>query len=169
MGKSSLINFLVENSSLAHVSSKPGKTQLLNFYEVNEGWFLVDLPGYGYAKITKKHRSSLKKMIHDYLENREMLCCAFVLIDCNIPPQKVDIEFIESLGKSRVPFAIIFTKSDKSKPDETEKNIQNFRERLLETWQYLPQHFTTSSLQKEGRAELLEFIGQINTQVEQDA
>ena len=108
-------------------------------------------------------------MIHDYLENREMLCCAFVLIDCNIPPQKVDIEFIESLGKSRVPFAIIFTKSDKSKPDETEKNIQNFRERLLETWQYLPQQFTTSSLQKEGRAELLEFIGQINTQVEQDA
>ncbi len=169
VGKSSLINFLVDNGSMALVSSKPGKTQLLNYYEVNEGWFLVDLPGYGYAKISKKHRASLKTMIYDYLENRERLCCAFVLIDCNISPQKIDLEFIESLGKKRVPFAIVFTKSDKSKPEVIEKNIHDFREKLLETWQFLPQQFTTSSLNKEGRNELLDFIDQINQQVAQDA
>jgi len=168
VGKSSLLNYLVGNSSMAQVSSKPGKTQMLNYFEVNEAWYLVDLPGYGYAKISKKHRNSLKKMMHDYLENREMLCCAFVLIDCNISPQKVDLEFIETLGENRVPFSIVFTKSDKSEPEEVEKNIHDFREKLLETWQFLPDQFVTSSLKGEGGEKLLEYIGQINERATQD-
>jgi len=168
VGKSSLLNYLVGNSSMAQVSSKPGKTQMLNYFEVNEAWYLVDLPGYGYAKISKKHRNSLKKMMHDYLENREMLCCAFVLIDSNISPQKVDLEFIETLGENRVPFSIVFTKSDKSEPEEVKKNIHDFREKLLETWQFLPDQFVTSSLKGEGGEKLLEYIGQINERATQD-
>lgn len=169
VGKSSLLNYLVGNSSMAQVSSKPGKTQMLNYFEVNEAWFLVDLPGYGYAKLSKKHRNSLKKMVHEYLENRTLLCCAFVLIDCNIPPQKVDIEFIEDLGENKVPFSIVFTKSDKSEPEEVEKNILAFREKLLETWQFLPEQFVTSSLNNEGGEELLNYIEQINQKATTDA
>ena len=168
VGKSSLLNYLVGNSSMAQVSSKPGKTQMLNYFEVNEAWYLVDLPGYGYAKLSKKHRNSLKKMMHEYLEKREMLCCAFVLIDCNISPQKVDLEFIEDLGENKVPFSIVFTKSDKSEPEVIEKNIHDFREKLLESWQFLPEQFITSSLNKDGGEKLLEYIGQINERATQD-
>ena len=159
VGKSSLINMLLDRVNLARTSGKPGKTQMLNYYMINGEWYIVDLPGYGYAKISKTQRAKWEKMINAYLTHRKELVCAFVLIDANIPPQKLDIEFINSLGKMQVPFAIAFTKIDKSrKVEKVEANIKLFREELLKEWEDLPQQFLTSATKDTGRDEMLNFM-----------
>lgn len=163
VGKSSLINMLLDRTDLARVSGKPGKTQSLNYYMINGEWYVVDLPGYGYARISKTERFKWQKMIQAYLKHRETLICAFVLVDPNIPPQKIDIEFINDLGDMRVPFAIIYTKADKSrKMSKVEANIKLFQEELLKTWTDLPKQFTTSATKKLGREEVLEYIHVLN-------
>ncbi|MCR9290356.1 MAG: ribosome biogenesis GTP-binding protein YihA/YsxC [Bacteroidetes bacterium] len=164
VGKSSLINMLCKRKGMALTSKKPGKTQMINYFLINELWNLVDLPGYGYAVISKKRRAKWEIMIANYLKQRESLMCTFVLIDCNIPPQKIDIEFINQLGKWGVPFAIVYTKADKLKKLERKKNVKNFQEEILKYWNALPQEFTTSSDSGLGRTEILEFISEINRQ-----
>ncbi len=164
VGKSSLINMLTGRKELARTSKKPGKTQLLNFFLVDGSWYLVDLPGYGYAKISKRKRREWEKMIQGYLVKRSTLQCAFVMIDANIPPQKIDIEFVNWLGEMRVPFVLVFTKTDRPKPPQLEANIEAFRAALEEYWASLPQQFITSSRSGAGRRELLDFIGQVNAQ-----
>jgi GTP-binding protein len=164
VGKSSLINMLTGRKELARTSKKPGKTQLLNFFLVDGSWYLVDLPGYGYAKISKRKRRDWEKMIQGYLVKRATLQCAFVLIDGNIPPQKIDIEFVNWLGEMRVPFVLVFTKTDRPKPEQLEANIQAFRSALQEYWETLPPQFVTSSRSGAGRRELLDFIGQVNAE-----
>ncbi|WP_235298987.1 ribosome biogenesis GTP-binding protein YihA/YsxC [Portibacter marinus] len=164
VGKSSLINMLTGRKEIAKVSSTPGKTQLLNFFLVNESWHLVDLPGYGYAKVSKKSRERFEKMISRYLETRSQLQCAFVLIDARIPLQENDHQFISKLGESMIPFVIVYTKIDGVKPMKRANNIKSIEEKLLEEWTELPQTFITSSTKKEGREEILSFIdGIINT------
>lgn len=162
VGKSSLINMLCKRKGMALTSKKPGKTQMINYFMINDLWNLVDLPGYGYAVISKKRRAKWEIMIADYLKKRESLMCTFILIDCNIPPQKIDIEFINKLGKWQVPFVIVYTKADKLKALERKKNIRKFREALLEYWNEMPQEFVTSSDNSLGRTEILEFIDGIN-------
>jgi GTP-binding protein len=163
VGKSSLINMLIGRKELAKVSGKPGKTQMLNYYQIDAKWHIVDLPGYGYAKISKSQRDKWEKMINAYLKNREQLVCAFVLIDANIPPQAIDIEFINSLGVMEVPFVIAFTKIDKPKKmKEVEENIAAFQEKLSETWDTLPTQIRTSAVLGTGRQEFLDFIGNLN-------
>lgn len=169
VGKSSLINMLCQQKSLAKVSATPGKTQMINFFEVDKVWNLVDLPGYGYAKISKKHRSSLKKMMSVYFEKRQQLMCTFVLIDANVPPQKIDIEFINQFGEWGLPFVIVFTKTDRLKPKQLGENIAKIEEALLEHWSELPQRFYTSSTKGEGREPILNFIHSINDEYEQQA
>jgi GTP-binding protein len=164
VGKSSLINMLCKRKGMALTSKKPGKTQMINYFMINDLWNLVDLPGYGYAVISKKRRAKWEIMIADYLKKRESLMCTFILIDCNIPPQKIDIEFINKLGKWQVPFVIVYTKADKLKALERKKNIRKFREALLEYWNEMPQEFVTSSDNSLGRTEILEFINGINKQ-----
>ena len=163
VGKSSLINMLTGRKEIARTSKKPGKTQLLNFFLVDGVWYLVDLPGYGYAKISKSKRREWEKMIQGYLKKRQNLQCAFVLIDANIPPQKIDIEFVNWLGEMRVPFVLVFTKTDRLNPEELEVNTERFRQALLEYWEQLPQQFVTSSRTNQGREEILDFIGGVNT------
>lgn len=158
VGKSSLINMLCGRKSLAHVSNKPGKTQLLNFYLINEEWYLVDLPGYGYAKRSKKERRGFGKMINSYFLERNQMYCAFVLLDSNIPPQDIDIEFINWLGEHGIPFVIVYTKTDRLKKRELEDNLDRIRTKLLEYWTHLPQEFITSARSRDGREELLTFI-----------
>ncbi len=162
VGKSSLINMLTGRKELARTSKKPGKTQLLNFFLVDGSWYLVDLPGYGYAKISKRKRREWEKMIQGYLVKRATLQCAFVLIDGNIPPQKIDIEFVNWLGEMRVPFVLVFTKTDRPKPEQLEANIEAFRAALREYWETMPPQFVTSSRSGAGRRELLDFIGEVN-------
>ena len=162
VGKSSLINMLCDRKKLALTSGKPGKTQMINYFIINKEWYLVDLPGYGYAKISKVKREKFRKMIEGYLQRRTTLQCTFLLIDSNIKPQQIDIEFINWLGESRVPFVIVYTKTDKSKPEEVEKNIKEFQDALLETWHELPQQFTTSANKRKGRDEILAYIEDIN-------
>ncbi len=164
VGKSSLINMLLNRKELARVSKKPGKTQMINYYIVNKEWYLVDLPGYGYAKISKNKRKEWRQMIEGYLQKRVNMQCAFVLLDANIAPQKIDIEFINWLGQARVPFVIVYTKADKSKPQEIEENIEKIQQALLEHWNELPQQFTTSANKGEGQEEILQFIDKINHQ-----
>ncbi|MGB0864761.1 MAG: ribosome biogenesis GTP-binding protein YihA/YsxC [Saprospiraceae bacterium] len=167
VGKSSLINMLLERKGLARISGKPGKTQMLNYYMVNGAWYTVDLPGYGYARISKRERGKWEKMINAYLTHRQTLVCAFVLIDCNIPPQEIDIAFINDLGKMRVPFAIVFTKFDKSKkPEIAEANIEKFKERLLEDWDGFPEYFVTSATKREGREGVLKYIQTLTDEYE---
>lgn len=158
VGKSSLINMLCQRKSLAKISVKPGKTQLINHFLVNDDWYLVDLPGYGYAKVAHKDRDMWKIMINDYLLNRINLMCTFILIDLRLPPQKIDQEMIEGYGEMGLPFALIFTKSDKLKPAEVELNLSNYKSFLLESWEELPPFFTTSSEKGIGRDEVLDFI-----------
>lgn len=158
VGKSSLINMLVGMKELARTSKKPGKTQLINSFLIEDRWILVDLPGYGYARRSKTQRKSWVKMIRDYLVQRPNLCCTFVLIDANIPPQKKDIDFINWLGEMRLPFVIAYTKADRVKPARLEANIQAIEEALLEYWETLPQRFVTSSAKGRGREEILAFI-----------
>ncbi|MFN0037865.1 MAG: ribosome biogenesis GTP-binding protein YihA/YsxC [Saprospiraceae bacterium] len=158
VGKSSLINMLTARKGLAKVSGTPGKTRLLNFFLINKSWHLVDLPGYGYARVSKGERKSLGSMINGYFARRQELCCAFVLIDSNIPPTKIDLDFINSLGELQVPFAIAFTKTDRVAKALVEQNIASFLGKLSETWETLPPHFLTSAEYRTGREEVLGFI-----------
>ncbi len=162
VGKSSLINMLVDNKNLAKTSGKPGKTQLINHFKINDNWFLVDLPGYGYAKVSKTQRAKFQKFITDYFLKREQLTCSFVLVDARHTPQKIDLEFMQFLGEHGIPFCIIFTKSDKLKPSQLNRNIQIYEQEMLNVWEEMPQHFITSASAKVGRDELLDFIATVN-------
>jgi GTP-binding protein len=161
VGKSSLINSLCKQKKLAKTSSQPGKTQLINHFNINDIWYLVDLPGYGYARVSKKSRSIFGKMITDYIFNRTNLMLVFVLIDSRIPPQKIDIEFINELGVNQIPFALIFTKADKLTHNEVAKNTAAFKKALKQHWEELPPSFITSSETGQGREEVLNYINEI--------
>jgi GTP-binding protein len=158
VGKSSLINMLCDHKDLAKTSSKPGKTQHIVRFEIDKKWYLIDLPGYGYAKVSKDSRKIFGEMIQEYLLERENMLCVFVLIDSRLEPQKIDLEFMEWLGVTGIPFAIAYTKTDKLKPSEIEKNIALYKEKLLETWEELPDIFITSATQKTGQKEILKLI-----------
>jgi len=158
VGKSSLINMLVERKKLAKVSSTPGKTQTINHFIINEGWYLVDLPGYGYAKLSKESRWNFGKMIESYLENRENLFCTFILIDSRLPLQNIDLDFIIWMGKKNLPIAVVLTKTDKLKQSDLGKSKFNIESALLKSWEELPPVFITSSEKKSGRDKLLAFI-----------
>ena len=158
VGKSSLINMLTNNRKLAKTSSTPGKTLLINHFIINREWYLVDLPGYGFAKRSKKEIDRLDQMIRGYILQREQLVCVFVLIDIRLEPQKIDLEFIEWLGLSAIPFAIVFTKADKLTPNKARQAVEAYKHKLLETWEELPPVFVTSAEKKEGRDALLDFI-----------
>lgn len=162
VGKSSLINMLTNNKGLAKTSGRPGKTQLINHFKINNNWFLVDLPGYGYARVSKTTKSIFQKFITQYFEKRKQLVCAFVLVDLRHEPQKIDREFMQWLGENAVPFAIIFTKADKLKPLAIERNIETYRQIMLEDWEEFPPYFVTSAQSKLGKDELLGYIDQIN-------
>lgn len=162
VGKSSLINSLLQRKSLAKTSGRPGKTQLINHFKINKNWFLVDLPGYGYANVSKKQKKTFQKFITDYFSQRTQLVMAFLLIDCRHEPQPVDMDFIEWLGSNGIPFSIVFTKADKLKPKALERNVENYLAVLSESWEELPPHFITSSTQHSGREEILEYIDKIN-------
>lgn len=162
VGKSSLINMLVGRKDLAKTSGKPGKTQLINHFKINDNWFLVDLPGYGYAQVSKKKRVFFQHFIEQYLLKREQLVCTFVLIDSRHDPQKVDLEFMQFLGERQIPFCIVFTKVDKLKSSKLNKQIVSYKKKLLETWEEVPTSFITSSINGFGRDEFLGFINNIN-------
>lgn len=162
VGKSSLINMIVGKKKLAKISSTPGKTQLINHFIINEDWYLVDLPGYGYAKIAKTKREEWKKLINNYILNRENLMCLFLLIDSRLPPQKNDLSFIDFLGSNSIPFIILFTKTDKIKPKQVELNLNAFQEELKKTWEEVPKFILSSAINKNGREEILIFIGETN-------
>jgi GTP-binding protein len=168
VGKSSLINMLMERKDLAKISGKPGKTQLINHFKINEEWFLVDLPGYGYAKVSKKKRTIFQFFIENYFKEREQLVCTFVLIDSRHDPQKIDLEFMKFLGENQVPFCIVFTKADKLGSSKINKQITSYKKKLLNTWESLPMSFITSSTTGLGRKEFLEFIEGINEDVAKD-
>lgn len=163
VGKSSLINMLTDRKSLAKTSGRPGKTQLINHYKINGNWFLVDLPGYGYARVSKKDKKTFQKYITDYFVKRKQLVSAFVLVDIRHEPQNIDMEFIEYLGENGIPFSIIFTKADKLKPKVIEKKVDSYIKELLSgVWEEAPNYFVTSSSKKIGRDELLDYIYNIN-------
>ena len=162
VGKSSLINMLTGRKGLAMTSQKPGKTQLINHFIINDAWYLVDLPGYGYARLSKDGREKLKKMIEDYTLERKELICLFVLVDARHDPQKIDLEFIEWLGEEGVPFALVFTKADKLTKGKLATNIEGYKARLRQQWEELPPLFITSSEERLGREELLDYIDGIN-------
>ena len=165
VGKSSLINLLTGIKGLALTSSTPGKTQLINHFLINNAWYIVDLPGYGYAQRGKKGREKIREIINAYLEKREELTCLFVLLDCRHEPQKNDMEFINHLGEAGIPFAIIFTKTDKISKSKLSINVANYKAKLLETWEELPPIFYTSAEQKKGKEEVLNYIDEINNQL----
>lgn len=161
VGKSSLINMLVNKKGMAKTSSSPGKTQLINHFEINSSWWLVDLPGYGYAKTSQKNRKQWGKMITSYITQRENLMLLFVLIDSRISPQKIDLEFISFLGENGIPFQIVFTKTDKQGPKVTEAKADDFNKALSETWDELPKMHLTSSIHSKGREDILDEIEHI--------
>jgi GTP-binding protein len=161
VGKSSLINMIVGKKDLAKTSSKPGKTLLINHFLINEKLYIVDLPGYGYAKVSKTQRNRLRKIIENYILLRPQLTNLFLLLDSRLEPQKNDLEFINWLGENYVPFAIVFTKSDKQSAQKLTENIEKYRQTLLEIWETLPPIFITSAEKKRGKDEILEYIGQI--------
>ena len=162
VGKSSLINMLTGRKALAKTSGKPGKTQLINHFKINDSWFLVDLPGYGYAKVSKKDRSIFAKFIYEYLEKRENLICTFVLIDSRHTPQKNDLLFMEWLGKKKIPFVIIYTKIDKLPSSKLIDNLNNYKSEMLNSWEEIPQTFRSSAESGTGKSEILKFIHQTN-------
>lgn len=162
VGKSSLINMLSQRKGLAMTSQKPGKTQLINHFLINNEWHLVDLPGYGFARVGQSNRERLKSIIEDYILEREQLTNLFILLDCRHEPQKIDLEFIEWAGENGVPFALVFTKADKLSKGKLASNIETYKQTLLESWEELPPIFITSSEAKEGRDELLNYIEDIN-------
>ncbi len=157
VGKSSLINMLAQRKELAHTSGKPGKTQLINYYLINHSWYLTDLPGYGYAKQSKKTRGKWEARTERYFLRRQTLMCAFVLIDANVPPQAIDLQFVNWLGEHQVPFVLAFTKTDR-KPSRGGGSVEQFSERLLEEWQELPAIFRTSAVTRSGRGEIVNFM-----------
>jgi len=165
VGKSSLINMLTNHKKLAKTSSFPGKTQLINHFMINNAWYLVDLPGYGWAKVSKESREKWGKMIRAYLRLRKNLVCIFVLIDSRHEPLKPDLEFIEMLGTMEIPFVIVFTKIDKQSAHKTEMNIAAFKRKMSESWDALPMMFKSSSEEKMGRDEILQFIEDTNNQL----
>ncbi len=162
VGKSSLINMLTGNKALAQTSSKPGKTLLINHFLINDSWYIVDLPGYGYARRSKESRQSIDRIIKDYILNREQMTTLFLLIDARHKPQKIDLEFMEWLGENSVPFAIVFTKLDKLSSAAGKKSISAYCTTLLEQWEELPPVFATSSEDRRGREALLDYIEQLN-------
>jgi len=158
VGKSSLINMLCMNGKLAKTSATPGKTRLINHFRINESWYLVDLPGYGYAKVSRNMHKDFDQTLFNYLSKRENLYCVFVLIDSRIPPQTNDMIFLSRLGELQIPFAVVFTKTDKPTQKQMSNNIRTFKSEMLKTWEELPSCFFTSSITKQGREEILEFI-----------
>lgn len=162
VGKSSLINMLTKHKGLAMTSATPGKTMLINHFLVNDEWYIVDLPGYGYARRGKYSRDQLREIIENYILNRSQMTNLFVLVDSRHEPQKIDMEFIEWLGENGIPFSIVFTKTDKMGTEVAKKHIADYCEKLLETWEELPPVFVTSSQTGRGREELLDYISQLN-------
>ncbi len=168
VGKSSLINMLAGRKSLAKISGRPGKTQLINHFTIDDSWYLVDLPGYGYARISKKERAKWKIFTWTYLEKRENLSCVFVLLDGRIPPQQVDLEFMESLGKKGIPFVMVFTKMEKVKTSVRETHLENYTKTMLESWQTMPYYFHTSATSGLGKEEILIFIKDTNRLLDEE-
>jgi len=180
VGKSSLINMLCNNDKLAKTSATPGKTQLINHFEItsssaintkkeseNVKWYLVDLPGYGFAKVSQAERKKWEKMIDDYLRKRETLVHVFLLIDSRHNPQKLDLDFVNNLGKWEIPFTLVFTKSDKENQRTVQANVKAFLNRMLESWQFLPRHLISSAVKKTGRENLLRLIGEMNEELKE--
>lgn len=165
VGKSSLINMLMQRKSLAKTSGRPGKTQLINHFIINKNWYLVDLPGYGYARVSKTSKKIFQKFITNYFEKREQMVLAFVLIDCRLEPQPIDLEFMEWMGESGIPFNIIFTKADKLKPRALKRNVAAYTEKMLEAWEEMPPFFITSASDATGRDEVLNYINQLNESI----
>jgi len=162
VGKSSLINMITGKKGLAKTSQTPGKTQLINHFLINENWYIVDLPGYGYARISKSKKEDWNKFIRNYLEKRENLQCVFILIDSRLEPQKIDLDFCASLGERGIPFVIAFTKADKQGKVKTDQNITKFRKEMLAWFEEVPRHFVTSAELQDGKEEILNFIHEIN-------
>ena len=162
VGKSSLINMLLDRKGLAKTSGTPGKTLLINHFLVNGDWWVVDLPGYGYAQRSKESRENLTRIIEDYVLEREQMTCLFVLVDSRLKPQQIDLEFMEWLGENGVPFAVVLTKMDKLKTNEAQKNVSQYKKAILTIFEELPPMFMTSSENKRGREELLNYISEIN-------
>ncbi|MEO9474943.1 MAG: ribosome biogenesis GTP-binding protein YihA/YsxC [Cyclobacteriaceae bacterium] len=165
VGKSSLINMLTNHGKLAKVSSKPGKTKLINHFVIDDEWYLVDLPGYGWASVSKTEKAKWKRMTGDYFETRENLACVFVLIDSRIDPQKIDLEFINYLGELGIPIALIFTKTDKQKSNKTQSSIAKFKRALKSQWEELPVSFSTSAVTGDGKDALIEFVRSVNEEI----
>lgn len=165
VGKSSLINMLTQRKKLAKTSTTPGKTRLINHFRINDEWFLADLPGYGYAKVSKKDRESFARMIKQYATQRRNLVCFFVLVDSRHPPQQLDLDFIEWLGDSNLPFVIVYTKVDKVTQREKSKNLSLFRDKLSERWEELPLIFESSAIKGTGRDEIMGFISATNAKL----
>lgn len=164
VGKSSLINMITGLTKLAKTSSSPGKTQLINHFIINDTWFMVDLPGYGFAKVSQTQRASWEKMIANYLQKRENLVTVFVLIDSRHNPQKLDLEFLRKLGDWGIPFNMVFTKADKSTQRETAKNVRAFIDEMKKEWEFIPRSFVTSTVKMTGRKEILEYIDELNNE-----
>ena len=166
VGKSSLINMLTNRKSLAKTSGRPGKTQLINHFIINNDWYLVDLPGYGYARVSKSSKKTFQKFITNYFEQRQQLVSAFVLVDIRHKPQPIDLEFMQYLGEQQIPFSIIFTKADKLKPKAIDKHVEDYCNDMLQFWEELPPYFITSSSKKIGQHEVLGFIEATNAEIE---
>ena len=166
VGKSSLINMLTNQKHLAKTSGRPGKTQLMNHFIINKSWYLVDLPGYGYARVSKTEKKKFQTFITKYFEKRAQLVSAFILVDIRHEPQKIDLDFMNWLGEKGLPFSIIFTKADKLKPNAITQNFKLYQSKMLEYWEEMPQYFITSSSKSIGKEELLSFIEQTNTEIE---
>ncbi|WP_299096542.1 ribosome biogenesis GTP-binding protein YihA/YsxC [Winogradskyella sp.] len=166
VGKSSLINMLTDRKSLAKTSGRPGKTQLINHFIINEEWYLVDLPGYGYARVSKTSKKKFQKFITNYFEQRQQLVSAFVLVDIRHKPQPIDLEFMQYLGENGIPFGIIFTKADKLKPNAIDNHVDDYCKELLKTWEEIPPYFITSSSKKIGQDDVLDFINNTNEEIE---
>ena len=163
VGKSSLINMLCQQKDLAKTSRNPGKTQTMNYFHIDDKWYLVDMPGYGYARISRTMREEWERMIWYYLTKRETLQYVFILVDAMVPPQQNDLDFINKLGENGIPFVIVFTKTDRIKADDRKRNIENFNQKLLENWETLPPQYVTSAERKVGRIEILSFIEDANS------
>jgi len=168
VGKSSLINMICNNEKLAKTSGSPGKTQLLNHFNINDAWYIVDLPGYGFAKVSQSDRNRWAQMIENYLRKRENLVNVFVLLDSRHSPQKIDLEFVDKLRKWEVPFCLVFTKADKENQRTVSQNVKAFLDTMRQTWQFLPQHFITSSVKKMGRDKILALIDEMNKEFREE-